>query len=72
MSVWILFAHLLDLYWLVMPTFSKKGVVLGWMEFAFPIAAVGLIIILFSLKLKNNNIIPIGDPKLQRGLDFRL
>ncbi|HEX2865459.1 MAG TPA: quinol:cytochrome C oxidoreductase [Ignavibacteriales bacterium] len=72
MSVWILFAHLFDLYWLIMPTFSRTGVTLGWMEFAFPIAAVGLVIVFFTLKAKNTNIIPIGDPKLQRGLDFRL
>lgn len=72
MSVWILFAHLFDLYWLIMPTFSRSGVVLGWMEFAFPIAAVGIVIIFFTVKAKNTNIIPIGDPKLQRGLDFRL
>ncbi|MGE5353136.1 MAG: quinol:cytochrome C oxidoreductase [Acidobacteriota bacterium] len=72
MSIWILFAHLFDLYWLIMPTFSRTGAVLGWMEFAFPIAAVGIVIIFFTMKAKNTNIVPIGDPKLQRGLDFRL
>lgn len=72
MSIWILFAHLFDLYWLIMPTYSRTGAVLGWMEFAFPIAAVGIAIIFFTMKAKNTNIIPIGDPKLERGLDFRL
>jgi hypothetical protein len=31
MAIWILFAHLLDIYWLVMPSYSE-GVPLSWME----------------------------------------
>jgi hypothetical protein len=71
-SVWILFSHLIDLYWLIIPTFSRGGVVFSWIEFAFPILVVGMVILLFYYKVKRNNIIPIGDPKLKRGLDFRL
>ena len=72
MSLWILFAHFYDLFWLVMPTYSPDGVVFGWIEIAFPILAIGIIILMFTLRAKNQNIIPIGDPKLKRGLDFRL
>jgi len=71
MAVWILFAHLLDLYWLVMPTFSEK-VSLSWMDLGFPVLLVGLAIIVLGYKMKRNNVIPIGDPKLERGLSFRL
>jgi len=71
-SLWILFAHFYDLYWLIMPEYSKDGLVFGWMELGFPIAAIGIIILVFKMKSKNENMIPIGDPKLQRGLDFRL
>lgn len=71
-SLWILFAHFYDLYWLIMPSYSKEGFVLGWMELGFPLLAVGIIILVFSIKSKKENLIPIGDPKLQRGLDFRL
>jgi len=71
-SIWILFAHLFDLYWLIMPTFNKGAAVFSWMELTFPTMAVGLVVILFYYKSKKNNIIPIGDPKLKRGLDFRL
>lgn len=72
MSLWILFAHLYDMYWLVMPTYSPDGMVFGWMEIAFPLLAAGLMILVFTMKAKNQNIVPIGDPKLKRGLDFRL
>jgi hypothetical protein len=71
MAIWILFAHLLDVYWLVMPSYSE-GVPLSWMEIGYPILLVGLAILVLSFKMKRNNLVPVGDPKLQRGLGFRL
>ncbi|MFH0991854.1 MAG: quinol:cytochrome C oxidoreductase [bacterium] len=71
MALWILFAHLFDLYWLVMPTYSASPV-FSWIELGFPVLLIGLILVVFSIKLKRNNLVPVGDPKLQRGLDFRL
>jgi hypothetical protein len=71
MAMWILFAHLLDLYWLVMPSFSEK-LSLSWTDLAFPVLLVGLAIVVLGYKMKRNNLIPIGDPKLERGLRFRL
>ena len=71
MAVWILFAHLLDLYWLVMPSYSEK-LSLSWTDLAFPVLLVGLAIVVLGYKMKHNNVIPIGDPKLERGLKFRL
>ncbi len=72
MSIWLLVAHLMDLYFLVMPTFSPDGVSLGWIELGFFLLAFGLVFLVFSLKAKTVNLIPIGDPKLKRGIDFRL
>jgi hypothetical protein len=71
MSIWILFSHLLDLYWLVMPTYGE-GIPFGWMEIGFPILLVGLALVVLSYKVKRNNMIPVGDPKLERGLSFHL
>ncbi|HSW54212.1 MAG TPA: hypothetical protein VLH59_03920 [Ignavibacteriaceae bacterium] len=73
-SVWLLFAHLYDLFWLVMPEMEELsgGYSFSWIDLVFPIAAVGLIILVFNMKAKRENLIPIGDPKLQRGLDFHL
>lgn len=75
-AYWILFAHLFDLYWVIMPTYSHRannGVPqFSWFEIAFPILAVGIIITVFGIVSKNKSLIPIGDPKLQRGLDFHL
>ena len=71
MAIWILCAHFLDIYWLVMPSYGE-GVPVGWMEIGFPILLVGLTMLVISYKLSHNNLVPIGDPKLARGLDFRL
>lgn len=72
MSAWILFAHYYDLYWMTMPNYGKDGVVLGWIELGFPLLIVGLIMLVFNFKAKSQNLVPIGDPKLKRGIDFRL
>ncbi len=72
MAVWILFAHLYDLYFLVMPNYSRSGVVFSWFEIGFPLFIIGfLMLMLFELN-KRKNIVAIGDPKLKRGVDFRL
>ncbi len=73
-SVWLLFAHLFDIFWLVMPEMEtmSDGYLFSWIDLVFPIAVVGLIILVFNYKAKKENLVPIGDPKLQRGLDFHL
>jgi hypothetical protein len=71
MAVWLIAAHVLDLYWLVMPTYATR-VSIGWGEAGFPLVGVGMLILLLSWKTKRYNAVPIGDPKLKQGLDFRL
>jgi hypothetical protein len=71
MGLWIAAAHLLDLYWLTMPALGG-GVAIGWMELALPLVAAGALILLFRYKMARHNIVPVGDPKLERGLDFHL
>ena len=73
-SVWILAAHFLDLYWVIMPNMfaEGQGYFFSWIDFVFLVAVVGLIIVMFTVNAKKYNLVPIGDPKLQRGLDFTL
>jgi len=72
MSLWIFFATIVDLSWLILPAFSPKGFVFGWIEIGFILFGCGIIILMFSLKAKKENLMPIGDPKLMRGINFRL
>lgn len=70
-SIWLLCAHLLDLYWLIMPSYDSE-VTISWMIFCVPFVTIGLVILMFAWKMKRYNIIPIGDPRLQQGLEFHL
>lgn len=71
MSIWILAAHLLDLYWIVMPTYDA-AVSVSWTMLGYPAILVGAALLVLAFKMKRNNLIPIGDPKLERGLGFHL
>lgn len=73
-AVWLLVAHLIDIFWLVMPNMGsmKSGYYFSWIDLVFPIAGVGLVIYIFTLQSKKSNLIPVGDPKLKRGINFHL
>ncbi len=73
-AVWILLSLFLDIYWMVMPGMVNNGLVyhFSWIDFTFPIGIIGLVIVVFNYLANRNNIIPVGDPKLKRGLDFHL
>lgn len=69
-SIWILFAHFIDIYWLVMP--NAEGYYFSLFDLVVPFLAVGVIILVFFYRSKKSNLVPIGDPKLKKGLDFRV
>lgn len=72
MSIWILIAHAYDLYWLIMPTYFTEGFVFGWSELGVLMFAAGLLITVFKYRADRTNLIPVGDPKLEQGLNFHL
>ncbi|NWF91031.1 MAG: quinol:cytochrome C oxidoreductase [Ignavibacteriaceae bacterium] len=69
-SIWILCAHFIDIYWLVMPNF--EGYYFSLIDLVVPLLVIGVIILIFNYRSKKSNLVPIGDPKLQKGLDFRV
>ncbi len=73
-SIWVLFAHFFDLYWLIMPGMIQAGrpYSFSWMDLVFPVAVVGFVMIIFWKMTSKYNLVPIKDPKLQRGLDYSL
>ncbi|MCG6915157.1 quinol:cytochrome C oxidoreductase [bacterium BMS3Abin03] len=73
-SIWILCVHFLDLYWLIMPSMSKNdhAYSLNWIDFVFPLVFIGVILMVFQKVSEKINLVPVGDPKLKRGLDFHL
>jgi hypothetical protein len=75
-AVWVFVAHYYDLYWVIMPEYTKKtelhAPVYSWFEFTVPILVLGVIIVVFSLVAGKKNLMPIGDPKFRKGLEFHL
>jgi hypothetical protein len=73
-AVWMLVAHFLDLYWQIMPQLHAESTSVSsiMLELAFPIAFIGGMATLFHTLTKKRKIIPEGDPKLKRGLHYRV
>ncbi|GAB4295361.1 MAG: hypothetical protein Kow0098_17670 [Ignavibacteriaceae bacterium] len=73
-AIWLLFAHYYDIYWIVMPGMEsmQHGYVFSWIDFVFPLLVVGIVILIFNFRVKKDNMLPVGDPKLSRSLDFHL
>lgn len=73
-SVWIIAAHFIDVYWLIMPgmKIGEGAYFFSWSDLVFPLAVIGLIMLMFNSFAKKYNLIPIGDPKLKRSVNFHL
>jgi len=71
MAIWILFAQIFDLYWIIMPNMSSS-IVFSWNEIGFPVLVIGIIVVVFCAQYKKYNLMPIRDPKLERGIKFHL
>jgi len=63
-AVILFVAHYIDLYWLVMPSFSHDAVPLGWIEIAPVIALGGLFLLVIAWRFKTKNAVPVNDPYL--------
>jgi hypothetical protein len=70
MAVWIVAMHYLDLYWLVMPVFHPRGVEPHWMDAAALMSVCGTAALVFWIKLKRHAMVPVGDFRLERALQF--
>lgn len=69
-SVWLLFMHLLDLYWLVMPNLHPAGMVPTLLDAAAVIGCCGVFLAAFGGALKRQALVPLRDPRLPESLTF--
>jgi len=59
----VLFAHLVDNYWLVAPSFFRRGVALHWLSFAAPVGIGGVWLAAFCARLKSRPLLVRNDPR---------
>lgn len=67
----MLAAHVLDMYWLIFPALGG-GPRLGWPELGFALCFLSLALLWVRGALQKGEDMPVGDPFLQEGLEFRL
>jgi hypothetical protein len=70
-ALWILLSHAVDIYWLIMPTFTPEGVTVHWTTIT-AFVGVGLLTIAVGVaRLRGQYAIPIKDPYLADSLRYR-
>ena len=69
-AAWMLLMQFADVYWLVMPSLHPHGVALSWIDVVTLSAAAGTMSLGFWFRMKRTAILPIGDPRLERCLEF--
>ena len=67
----MLAAHVLDIYWLIFPILGGKPL-LGWPELSFALFFIGGILLWLRAAMEKGEDMPVGDPFLREGLEFRL
>lgn len=69
LAVLILVMRIVDVIWLIEPTYHPGDFVLNWMDFVAPIAIGGLWLAVFSWQLQKRPMVPINDPQLEQALE---
>jgi hypothetical protein len=70
-SVAMLLAHWLDLYWMIFPALHK-GVLFSWPELSFGVFFLAAGLLWARRSITRGSDMPVGDPFLREGLEFRL
>ncbi len=69
-AAWILLMHAVDIYWLVMPNFGQDGFGVHWLDLACFLGIGGVYLSAVFYGMLGYPLIPIGDPRLPRALQF--
>jgi hypothetical protein len=67
-AIWLIFMRLVDLFWMTRPEFTSRAVP-TWLDVVLPIALGGLWLGLFAFNLKQQPLLPLGDPKLAEAIE---
>ena len=68
-AVFILLMRLVDLYWLIAPSFPNATFGLSWMDITAPIGLCGLWLAYFLVQLEKRPLMPLNAPHLEEVLE---
>jgi hypothetical protein len=70
MALWLLLMHLMDIYWLIMPSYGDHKLHISWMALTTMAGIGGIVIWFFWRKLSSAPLLPVNDPKLRASMEF--
>ena len=59
----ILFAHVLEAWWLITPSFYRTGIHITWLDFAAFVFVGGVWFTFFIRQLERRGLVPMNDPR---------
>lgn len=62
-AIFLLFMRLVDLFWLIAPTFHEEHFTISWTDVVLPLGLVSLWIGLFIMQLRGRPLLPYYDPQ---------
>ena len=67
-SLAILAARLIDLFWLIAPEFHRQGIWVSWMDIVLPATLIAIWIGCFLWQLRGRPLLPVYDPQFEEAL----
>ncbi len=68
-AVWLIIMRGVDLFWMTRPEFSKDHVLVGILDVLLPVGLIGIWMFLFIVNLKQQPLLPLGEPKLAEAIE---
>jgi hypothetical protein len=69
-AAWLLVAHWIDIYWLVMPSLEPGGAPLGPIDACCLLGIGGIYLAGLARTVGNRSLVPLADPRLEESLAF--
>ncbi|UCD94464.1 MAG: hypothetical protein JSU69_12010 [Candidatus Zixiibacteriota bacterium] len=70
MAIWILFMHLIDLHWIVLPNLHQHGLHPSWIDLTTLAGIGGVFLWFFWRRMASRPLVPVGDPHLEESKKF--
>ncbi|AKU90248.1 hypothetical protein [Vulgatibacter incomptus] len=68
---WLLFAHYVDIYWMVIPNLHPHGIVVHWLDLCALLAIGGVLGLWVLWLFRGRSTVPLGDPYYYQSLRYR-
>jgi hypothetical protein len=64
-AMFIIFARLVDLFWLIGPETHTQGLAISWMDIVLPVTMLAIWVGLYMQQLRRDPVLPVHDPQFE-------